>query len=205
MKDYQKLGWAIVGFPLAALCSALVTVGWQPRLLGHQDFLGGTVFGAFTAVCFYFIASRASSIWKPPVFILVSAGAPYIAFIAAAISHDYIFQRVHPGLDLKPEFFVGGFVGAILVLAASRSLFYLRPRPRSTLLKSFLWSFVGGLLGVIGSLTEPLFTHIRMRLAPHRTDLDVSMIFVWQIGMGFVLASMHLIETRSERVNGSPL
>ncbi|HEY2914010.1 MAG TPA: hypothetical protein VGK21_11670 [Candidatus Angelobacter sp.] len=203
MKDYQEVVWAIVGFPLAALCSVLVMVGWQPRLLGHEDFLGSTVFGVLIAVCFS-IVGRVSSIWKAAVFVVISAIAAYFAFFAAAISHDYIFQRLHPGLDLKPELFVSGFVGTFLVLAASRSLFYPRPSPGSTLLKSFLWSFVGGLLGVIGSLTEALFTPIRMRLAPLRSDLDVSIIFVWQIGMGFVLASMHLIETRSERINGRP-
>jgi hypothetical protein len=195
MMNSSKPGLLMVALPLSALFSAFVQVRWQPQLFGHEDFLGGAVFGALIAICFCTFG-RICHAWQIAAFIVISALAAYSGFFVAMLSHE-LFQSPSP--DFVPEAFVGGFIGAFLVLVAIRSLFYFKPSAKSVFWGSFIWASVGGFLGMIGLVTKSLFTSVRMGLAPHSGDSDVSVIFIWQVGMGIAFASMYVIDERSAR------
>ncbi len=185
MSTEKRVRWALVGFPLAGLVSALVSVWVHPHLFGHEDFLGGIVFGGLLTVCFWvFLGLR--SMWKTAVFVIVSAAAAYVSFFAAFFAQGAFQTQSH-----LPAIFVGGLIGAFIIVSAA--LFLVSPRLRVSQLprvlgKCFCWALAGGLMGVIGMVAAPAFHGFRMWLAPYSTDDDVSLIFVWQTGMALMLA-----------------
>jgi len=197
-----RIGWSFAGFPLAGMASALVTICLRPHLLHHRDPLGSGAFGVLMAASFWiFLGLR--SIWRTAAFIAASIAAAYLAALSAILATGRLFQ---PGPPYEPAAFVGGLVGAFAILVTA--LFLLSPRPgvRPVLIKAAFWSLAGGLLGVAGQACGDLFGRIRPRLVfvpAQEPNSDISLILVWQTGMGFVIAMVLWIENRRLRL-GTP-
>ncbi len=189
--------WSILFFPLAGLASAVVTVQSQPRIFGHEDFLGGLLFGSCTAFCCWvFMGVR--SVWKMLLFIGISGAAAYVSFFFGIMTQDFFSRVVQIGGQGEAEFFVAGCAGAFVLLAAMQLLFLPDCRAGRAFLASGLWSISGGLLGSVSLTAAPAFDNIRRRLAPHQTDADVSLILVWQTGMALIFAVVLLLRNKKQ-------
>jgi len=138
-------------------------------------------------------------------FIVVSFAAYYVAFYAAVLAHFYLFKPFETGPLLLPELFLGGLVGAFAILAATLVLLFPKARALSNLVKGLYWSPVGGFLAVIGTVLGSVFGQVR-RILPsatfHGTDVDVSLMLVWQTGMALAIALMLSIEGRRSQEDG---
>lgn len=188
MKIEESWRWAfaLIGFPLVGFASALVTVWsrWKWGALGNANLLGSLAFGPLLSVCFWaFFGLR--SIRKILILIILSPVAAVIA-VWAAVFVDGRFGIADPN-DLR-LYFIGGYVGAFLLLVTTSLLLAPKIKLLHHILESLCWAIAGGLLAAIGTAAGPLFHAIRMRLDPYDPDPDVSLIFVWHIGMALVLA-----------------
>jgi hypothetical protein len=107
-----------------------------------------------------------------------------------------------PGPQYPAEF-VGGYVGAFVILLAALLLLADHPRLLRSIAKSLCWAIAGGVLAIIGTASAPEFHGLRMWLDPHRPDSDISLLFVWHIGMALVFALMLWFEEKRSRASGS--
>jgi hypothetical protein len=190
----KKALWALVGFPLAGLASVLVTVWIQWTKFGRYNLLGSVSFGVFLSGWFW-VFPGLRSIGKTIVFILISPVAMVLAILAAIPFVN--------GYD--PQYtaeFVGGYVGAFVILLTALLLLALQPQLLRSIAKSLCWAIAGGVLAIIGTASAPEFHGLRMWLDPHRPDSDISLLFVWQVGMALVFALMLWFEKKS-RAGGS--
>jgi hypothetical protein len=202
---------------LAGLAAGLLTVAadglisripsgmWARPIL--DEFYVGITFGV--AIAAYFaLHERRRSAWPAGGFIAISAGA-YATAMATSISTLPLLPHRDFANDPKipvPAFFSGGFVGAVLVLAAAVFLFRPNTVRRSTLPKLALGGVVGGLLGMVGWASAPLvgrpFWHAAHALQlsrPWETSLEsvhpdqlgmISLFIIWQTGVACSLGLM---------------
>jgi hypothetical protein len=192
----RKTRLALVGFPIAGLISGLLTLRIDHHAVGNPSFLDGGIFGLLIGACLgAFLHLR--SIWKIGVFILVSILAYYVSYFSAGLSHLYLFYRLRTEPAFLPEAFVGGFLGAFFIVMTALILLCPTQKWKQSFIKSILWAFFGGILGVLGSAAAPLLGVVRPHwaLVPvYRSDPDVSLILVWQVGVAFLLALIFWIE-----------
>ena len=194
MRTQKNVWWAFVGFPLVGLASVLVTVWIQWTRFGRFNLGGSLVFGVFLSGWFW-VFPGLRSIGKTVVFILVSPAALVVAILSAI---PFVNGR-------DPQYsaeFVGGYVGAFVILLTALLLLAHQPRLLRSITKSLCWAIAGGVLAIIGMASGPEFHVLRIRLDPRRTDSDISLLFVWQVGMALVFALMLWFEERSRA--GSP-
>jgi len=195
MNELAKMRWAFAGLPLAGMASALMTIYMYSyhypypyvRYLRYGNPLGSGVFGVSLAVVFWLFLGL-HSFWKTAVFIAASIAAAYLAFLSAVLVTGRLFAS---GPPYKGGFFVGGLVGGFVLVAAALFLLFPKPKVWRVVVKAACWSLAGGLLGVIGNASGDLFGRIRPHLAfvpVQQTNSDISLILVWQTGMGLVLA-----------------
>jgi hypothetical protein len=192
MRNEQRLRWAFVGFPLAGIASALVTIWgmWTP--LGRVNPFGSLAFGVFLSGCFWiFLGLR--SVWKTVVFIVVSVAAALISVLTGFLVAGKLGDNSQTYL---PEILVGGSVGAFVIVLAAMLLLAPEVRLLRCVVKSACWGLAGSVLARIGMAAGPEFHALRMRLDPKVPDSDMSLIFVWQIGMAFVLALVFWTERK---------
>ena len=180
MRTEKNVRWALVGFPLAGLASVLVTVWIQWTKFGRYNLLGSVSFGVFLSGWFW-VFPGLRSIGKTIVFILMSPVAMVLAILSA-------IPFVHgPNQRYQAEF-VGGYLGAFVILLTALLLLALQPQLLRSIVKSICWAFAGGVLAITGMASGPAFHALRMWLDPRRPDSDISLLFVWQVGMALVFA-----------------
>lgn len=193
MRTQKNVCWAFVGFPLVGLASVLVTVWIQWTRFGRFNLGGSVALGVFLSGWFW-VFPGLRSIGKTMVFILVSPAALVLAIWSAVPFFD--------GYNPQPAEFVGGYVGAFVILLAALLLLARQPRLLRSIAKSLCWAIAGGVLAIIGMASGPEFHVLRMRLDPRRTDSDISLLFVWHIGMALVFALMLWFEEKRFRAGG---
>jgi hypothetical protein len=192
MRIEQKLRWGLVGFPLAGMTSALVTIWgmWTP--FGRVNPFGSLAFGVFLSGCFWvFLGLR--SFWKTVVFTVVSVAAALISILSGFLVTGTLGENSQIYL---PEIFVGGYVGAFVIVLAAMVLLAPEVRLLRSVVKSACWGLAGGVLARIGMAAGPEFHALRMRLDPKVPDSDMSLLFIWQIGVAFVLALVFWTERK---------
>lgn len=198
MNETPRARWSFLAFPLAGMASALMTIRMQIDLRHHPDLLGSGVFGvSLAAACWLFLGLR--SIWKTAAFIAASVAAAYLAVLSAILATGKLFP---PGPPYEAAFLVGGVVGALVLVVAALCLLSPHLRVWSILIKGAFSSLAGGLLGMYGYAAGDLFGRIRPRLAfvpVQQTNSDISLVLLWQTGMGLVLALALWIDRRQSR------
>lgn len=178
-------------FPAAGLCSAWIAVRFQQRLFGFENLFGGVVFGALLLVCIWLLFGF-TPIWKSLAFVIISAATAYLSFFSALLTWG-VLKNFPPYL---PNIFVGGTVGAFLLLSAASLLFVPFLKWSRSLSSSLYWAWVGGVLAVLGQVCGRRFHNLTLRLDPHQVDWDVSLIFIWQTGTASVLGLMLWFQNR---------
>ncbi|HET7873425.1 MAG TPA: hypothetical protein VFL42_12980, partial [Terriglobales bacterium] len=177
--------WALLGFPLAGLVSA--TLSLKSRYACFLDPLGSLEFGFLLAICFcVFFGVRSLS--KALVFIFASTASAYLSIWSAVL----VLGRLGDNPTYLPETFVGGYVGAFVILLTAVLLVAPDIELLLALVRSFSWALTGGLLAVIGRAAGPMFHDLRMQLDRGLPDSDFSLILVWKIGTAFVVALLIL-------------
>jgi hypothetical protein len=155
---------------------------------------GSLVFGIAIAACLWmFLGLR--SIGRTLIFILASSAAAWLAGFSG------IYAAGNLALPKSPEdFFIGGYVGAFVVVSAALFLLSARPKIFRVLMQTALWAVAGGALAVLGQNSGAWFGHIRsyfifMHLDQRKSNLfsawpssDLALILVWQTGVGLVIA-----------------
>src|SRR6185437_12041530 len=166
----------------AGLISSLLTTS-----LSGTGLLGGVVFGAVMSVSFA-ATGISRDFWGAVRFTIVCTAAYFIALFAA-VGGQLITQLVIPGErwsmghaeTASPiAFFVGGTVGAFLVLG--EWFFLVQPERKWELsaIRGLRWSPVGGVLGAAGSLLS----------SP--AGPPSGLFVIWQTGMGALLGLFSL-------------
>jgi hypothetical protein len=182
----------IAGF-IAASLTVIVPIG---NLLG-------ITFGVVMAVYFWFF-SPARSIQRALGFVGVSTAAYTVAVFVTIFSGEYIPHEIkdfafiagYPPLS----FFLGGTVGAFLVLLAAVLFFSTETNLPELLLKTFLLALVGGALGVLGwaaghLVGDRILSALGKEQFLNNAGKDdagyyCSIFLVWQTGMGAVIGLM---------------
>jgi hypothetical protein len=191
----KNLRWAVVGFPLLGIASALLAITMRWTHFGRFNPFGTLGFGVFLGGWFW-VFPGLRSIWKTMVFILISPAAVVLAILSAIPFVN------GPGPQYSAEF-VGGYVGAFVILLAALLLLARQPRLLRSIAKSLCWAIAGGVLAIIGAASAPEFHGLRMWLDPRQPDSDISLLFVWQIGMALVFALMLWFEENRSSASGS--
>jgi hypothetical protein len=206
MNTSQKRRWLFIAFPVAGLLSAVVTLCFSSgRLPGDaaSAALASGVFGALNAVCLYWFFGLRSA-WKSVAFIIVCMAALFASALAAGWAHHNlaVFQafRTQESVIDPETFFVGGFVGAFLIVMAALFLVFPVRSFLSTCFKALGGGLLGGLLGLLGQAGGGLVYRVRSQL-PVRvfcgSDFDVSLVVVWQTGVAFILALILWMEANA--------
>jgi hypothetical protein len=197
----------LLGF--AGFFSALLTVCAPPLPEVIRYLLPSTLFGVSLSLCLW---SRKilSSFWKT---LILAATSSIVLFcsVLACVGIEYFspWSSVHdPGKGFSQlsatALFVGGTLGAFLLLAAVLFLARSGITWERALLRALYWSPVGGVLGIVGwnlgpSLGAILWTlqhtlgvtgsndRLEYALAQGRAGTD-SLLLVWQTAVGLVVA-----------------
>ena len=181
MQTEARFPWSLLSLPVVGLASALVAL----RDLGvveRANILGSLTFAILLSAWFWaFLGFR--SISKTVGFILLSPVAALFS-IWTAVLVDGRFGIANPE-DLR-LYFIGGYVGAFLLMLAA--LFWVSgDRLPRAILQALLWAVVGGALDVAGQMAGAGFRGYWMRLAPGQPGPDTALIVIWHFGMAVVL------------------
>jgi hypothetical protein len=197
---------------VAGLLAGLLTIVVPPFVLrlGSPFYLGalfgifvGDIFGAVISVYFW-IFPRCRSVAKLIEFTLASTFAYIVALYVTMFSSEFIGFSSNTSasagsLKTAPigALFLGGASGAFIVLIAALLLFSSRPDPWRVVSRALQWSFVGGVLGMLGWASGPFLGQVVLSALGQRavlslpgdagTDYYYSLYLVWQTGMGLVL------------------
>ena len=191
--------WVIRSFGLGGLFSVfLLSVCLHLPIVGKwiAFLLVGTVFGACMAVCFW--AYLRPSAWRISLFLAASMVAFHLAVVSVDFySHLLVFDSLRKGWGPGQDaFFVGGAVGAFVVLTSTFLLFFDAQPLWRLLLKSISWSLIGGALGAVGDQLDTSFaTAYASWWLPFGNELPL--YFIWQTGMGVVLGSILQFQRRA--------
>lgn len=178
------------------ICLPLAVAGFVSALLsGYPKFhflddrgsllFLGAIFGVAIAVCLrIFFGLR--SIWKTIAFIAASAVAYPLSFLAAEFTYDSWLEHQAGSMVFLLDFFVGGFTGAFIILAAALFLLCPHVKARSVFINAACWSVVGGLLGIIGVAAGNFWFTL-----------------VWQTGMAVLLGVVLLIAQRRNSIGAA--
>ena len=197
------------GFGLAGLISASVQaiaddLHWIPEPAELSSV--GTIFGLFSAACFWIFLELRSA-WKIALFICSCAAAYYSAMFLGVFWSSHApalyflrWRNAGPGADV---YFVAGWVGGFVVLAAALLILLPRQAAWRVLLKAGGWSVVGGLLGALGYVAERLSAEQPVRWL--RIVGEHAAVFViWQTGMALLLAFALQLEQPSPSTRPLP-
>lgn len=188
----RKNEWCLAAFPAAGLLASFLTACFDPGrfITGRLSIpIAVAPFGALMAIgLYYFFGLR--SIWKLTIFIAVSLLATLFSVVAAALVFLSLRLIRSPQAD-PTAFFVGGFVGCFILLVTALRLVLPSLDSAKLFLKGLSGGVVGGLLGAGGRAAAGIAHQIRISFPSLRFyggDSDVSLLLVWQTGMGLVLA-----------------
>jgi hypothetical protein len=215
MTDKTRVALSPILLTAAGFISAAFTITTQ--LLGKKieaDSFGGEFFGLIIVA--YFVLWEGSGIgWREAAFVLASTIAYFAAFLSGTAVGLVSMGAVGLvfGGDQMPLAGVtaGGYVGAFIVLAASLRLFVPEKFGSSLLVRSALWSPIGGALGILGWISGPDVAQFRFKIqqrldliplaGPYhfsvtKQDHYFSLFVVWQTGMALVIALLLWYERR---------
>jgi hypothetical protein len=195
----------ILGF--AEFFAALLAICALPMSRGTHDLLPGALFGATLSVCLW-LSKSVDALWKMlAITAASSATLPIAALVCIGLEYfsPLPIDNIGKGFGdvSNAALFVGGTVGAFLVLTTVLLLLgFVIPWTR-VLFKALCWSVVGGVLGIVGWSLGPwlgktiwsLKDNLRLTapgdrfeyaLAQGRAGID-SLLLVWQTGMGLLI------------------
>ena len=139
MRTEQRVNWSFVGFFVAGLASAFVTLWIRRNPLGWANLFGSLWFGIFLSICFW-VFHGLRSVWKTTVFVLVSIAAASLAGGTAILLNGSLgYDRTH-----LREIIVGGYVGAFVILFGAMMLLFPKMGLWRSIVKSVLWASAGG-------------------------------------------------------------
>lgn len=206
--DKKTRDRVISGLCVGALSGAITSAAalaadsglWALRLMA-MPFLLGSVFGAVFAIWFW-IGMEKRSVSKALGF-TVACAAAYIAASFSSVFSVGLFG----GLDLNNDsrmiagsppgsFFIGGTVGAFIVLAAALFLFSDEGKPLRMLSRAMAYSPLGGAFGLAAwgacSLLDP-----EKPSGSGNGVLELMLLWLlWQSGMGALLGNLCVPENR---------
>jgi hypothetical protein len=145
VKMFVVLGFAEFLTALFVICA--------PRL-PSSDLFVGTFFGGTLSVCLW-LRKYLNAFWKTlAITAATSIGIPVSALVGAYLElfSPYPFHEIGTSLSVvsNASLFIGGMVGALLILSAVLSLVDSGAPWTRILAKSLVWSPVGGVLGIAG-------------------------------------------------------
>jgi len=189
-----------VAFPLAGMVAAMVTICAQGQVLLQMNPFGGLFFGVAIALCLWLWGLR--SIRKAFAFILVSISTAVLALWAALIAE---FDLIRGGPPYLGAHFVGGCVGAFVLVATALLLFFERGKKVRIVVQSAGWALAGGGLAVLGNASAGWFAqlgnfiyrfHAKLGELLQWHDEEVALLIIWQTGMGLVIALALWVEQK---------
>ncbi|MGB2678336.1 MAG: hypothetical protein WAN12_14720 [Candidatus Acidiferrum sp.] len=160
----------------------------------------GSIFGLVFSVYFW-VVLRNRSVVRAVAFVLSSTAAYVLAFFSTLLlGASHLNDRGGGAIADSPAwvFFIGGVIGAVVVLIAALLLHSNEHDVAKIVLLAAGWSLIGGILGVAGwglgpslgrgitSVVDPKSLALRP-YAPEDALYEFSLYFVWQAGMGGVL------------------
>lgn len=171
------------------------------------QFLLGAPFGVLISGCLVGLGILCDS-WRVIRLILVATVAYFVSFFAAFFFQGIVLTNIlkysEQGTISSFALFVGGIVGAFLLIGEVVFLPRIQPKPRALKL-ALLWSLLGGALAAGGAALGPSLGAFLLRFVhslglasltnspfdvtegAEQTRLLFSLYLVWQSGMGFVL------------------
>lgn len=198
MDRLQRPVWYFAGFGLAGLISASALIiaddhHWIPRLAPFAWV--GITFGFFIAICFWIYVGL-QSIGKQALFICSCTVAYYLSVLVANVWDSHVpalnslrWGNWGPGAEV---FFVAGWVGGFVVLAAALLILLPQQAAWRVLLKAAGWSLVGGILGALGYVMERFSVEQPYRWL--QVIGNASLFVIWQTGMALLLALAFRLE-----------
>ena len=159
------------GLAAAGFASALISLPF------NKELILGAIFG--TVLVVYFLLFEG---FRTPVrffAFIVACGASYPLAILAVMFSGLTASE---SLDITlAQYFVGGGVGAFIVLLAGMLLFGPPEMRGDTLGLAFFGALGGGILGLLGA-------ELDRTVGLHKVgDLGVALFFVWQSGVALIL------------------
>ena len=183
MEAKARLPWCLLGLPVVGLASALAALRVDLGVIGRINVLGSLTFGILLSAWLWaFLGFR--SIRKILECIFFSPVAAVLA-IWTAVFVDGRFGITNPD-DLR-LYFIGGFVGAFLLMLVASFLVTGSDRLLRAILQALVPAAAGGVLAVAGRIAGNDFRAYWMRLDPRQPGPDTSLIFIWHTGMVLVL------------------
>jgi hypothetical protein len=200
VKMFVVLGFAEFFTALFVICA--------PRF-PSSDLLVGTFFGATLSICLL-LRKYLNAFWKTlAITAATSIVIPVSALVAAYLElfSPYPLHEIGTSLSVmsNASLFIGGMVGALLILSAVLSLVDSGTPWTRILDKSLCWSPVGGVLGIVGyslgpwlglvlwTLKHSLIPTIpsdKFEYALARGEAAmISLLLLWFSGMGVLLGS----------------
>ncbi len=191
----------MVLMPLVGLLSGLLSICFLSLFANSSaEWLTGIVFGTLIALC---LAMRGilRGYWKPVKLIITSV----VAWITSLFVAGFVAGGAHPPELVVP--FVGGMVGAFIILGEALYLTCPEFGTWAIVLKAIIWSAVSGALAACGWALGPSFgvnlwhvLHVLHLTGP--ADLPwgnvafgdsqpmYSIFVIWQTGVATALAIM---------------
>jgi len=201
---------------------------------GLAIFVRSAIFGLLVAICFWLFGFMRSG-WSMMIFTaesIVACIAGLVATAVAEIVSEFGTGVVYSLLDRSrpPEplvysgaLFVGGLVGAFVMLMVLFHIVAPEARPRGHAAAAFFWSLAGGALAVVGwklgpSLGMALWSgaHARGLTPPAETALnaagqpshELALYLIWQTGialvLGLALQSLAALQKQNTEAGPSP-
>lgn len=146
-------GLALAGFAsgvLSAISAELFSNIPRLQELRLVIYVQGAIFGVILSA-YYAIFSRVRS-WARLLSLIAASEAAYFLAVVAGVYAVVSFRPLEWSREsaFYGAMFLGGLVGAFVLLAASQLLLSTRPKSKAVLTRAALWSLAGGLLGAVG-------------------------------------------------------
>ena len=162
-----------IGVAAAGFASALISLPFK----GHSLILDGAIFGTVLVVYFLLFEGFRTPVRFVAFLFACSASYP-LAILATMVNGLTASEDLSVTLA---QYFMGGGVGAFIVLLAGTLLFGPAEMRGDTLGLAFFGALGGGILGLLGAELD------RAVGLPKVGDLGVALFFVWQSGIALIL------------------
>lgn len=197
--NFEQRAYCWITLALLGSTSGILTMT-GPYLTGDGGYLAtGGLFGLALAT-YFFLSNGNRSLLKGILFVIFSVVA-YCLATWGAMASSLLFRS---GTTEAPPsaMFVGGAIGAFLLLVLVQFLLQPVAPGKFIVKKAAIWSLAGGALGVLGwelgpSLGRFLWSLLPLRAWPGPDSFQqFSLYFVWQTGMALVVGFIDSADQR---------